>query len=316
MADYSLKDNDKNFLIRFWIYQKERFPFFQHGILITAFAFSAAAYSRLCRDSISFIPLSTFIVGAFTAIGFFFLLRLFDEFKDYEDDARYRPYRAVPRGLISFKELKLMVLVVIGLIVIVNGIILPKMLPAIAICFVYLGLMTKEFFVPEWLKKHPMIYMASHMMIMPLIDLYTTGLDWMNEGISPPHGVEVFLIVSFFNGIVIEVGRKIRAPQDEEEGVETYSALYGTTRAALIWIAALVVTALCAVIACSLNSYSSISIIILSIVFPLTLLPAILYLKNVSTKSSKRIELAAGVWTIGMYLIVGATPLIVNQVLS
>jgi 4-hydroxybenzoate polyprenyltransferase len=36
-----------------------------------------------------------------------------------------------------------------------------------------------------------------------------------------------FFWVSFFNGTVLEIGRKIRAPQDEEAGVETYSFLWG-----------------------------------------------------------------------------------------
>ena len=36
---------------------------------------------------------------------FFLQLRIADEFKDYEDDARYRPYRPVPRGLVSLREL-------------------------------------------------------------------------------------------------------------------------------------------------------------------------------------------------------------------
>ena len=32
-------------------------------------------------------------------------LRLADEFKDFEEDSRYRPYRPVPRGLVSLRDL-------------------------------------------------------------------------------------------------------------------------------------------------------------------------------------------------------------------
>ena len=38
----------------------------------------------------------------------------------------------------------------------------------------------------------------------------------------PPHGLFWFLLVSYFNGLVVEIGRKTRAPADEEHGVETY----------------------------------------------------------------------------------------------
>ena len=51
-----------------------------------------------------------------------------------------------------------------------------------------------------------------------------------------------FLLASFTNGIVLEMGRKIRAPADEEHGVETYSALYGPARAVLAWVAIIGVT--------------------------------------------------------------------------
>ena len=52
-------------------------------------------------------------VGVATSFGLFFLLRLFDEFKDAEDDAKYRPYRAVPRGLVTFGELRGLILIFI-----------------------------------------------------------------------------------------------------------------------------------------------------------------------------------------------------------
>ena len=40
-----------------------------------------------------------------TAFLFFLQLRIADEFKDFEEDSRYRPYRPVPRGLVRLREL-------------------------------------------------------------------------------------------------------------------------------------------------------------------------------------------------------------------
>ena len=59
-------------------------------------------------------------------------------------------------------------------------------------------------------------------------------------------GLGWFLAASFFNGIVIEVGRKVRAPQDEEPGVLTYSVAWGRPRALAVWLGAMAVTAACA----------------------------------------------------------------------
>ena len=66
----------------------------------------------------------------------------------------------------------------------------------------------------DWLKRRPVTYMVTHMAIMPLIDLYATGCDWLthsSHGLRPPEGLLWFLLVSLFNGFVIEIGRKLRA---------------------------------------------------------------------------------------------------------
>jgi 4-hydroxybenzoate polyprenyltransferase len=308
----TIKENSRPFLIRFWQYQKERFPFVQHGLLITVFTFSAASYSRMCRGDAGFIPLPRFIAGAVTAIFIFLLLRICDEFKDFEDDSKYRPYRAVPRGLITLKELAFLGAGILLFQLVLNALYMPEMIIPFLIVIVYMALMTKEFFVPQWLKGHPMIYMFSHMVIMPLIDGYTTGLDWLAAVKLPPHGVEIFLIVSFFNGIVIEVGRKIRALQSEETGVETYSALYGPVKATLLWFASILVTYITAIIACTFTGFGIEGFILLTIVFIGCSIPGILYIKTRKQSHAKGIENAAGLWTIGMYLIVGATPMIIH----
>jgi 4-hydroxybenzoate polyprenyltransferase len=110
-----------------------------------------------------------------------------------------------------------------------------------------MGLMSQEFFRRDWLKAHPLTYLWSHMLIVPLIDLYTTACDWLAVGAEISHtGLLWFLVTSFFNGVVIELGRKIRAPQAEEAGVETYSALWGRRRAVMVWLGALLLTAVSA----------------------------------------------------------------------
>ena len=48
---------------------------------------------------------------------------------------------------------------------------------------------------------------------------------------------------------MIEIGRKIRAPADEEVGVNTYSAIWGPRVASLVWLAAMLTTGICATLA-------------------------------------------------------------------
>ncbi len=89
-----------------WItYQRERFPLLAHGPLVAAFSVSAVCFSRLVRGEPGLPPPASLVVAFVTALIFFLQLRIADEFKDFEDDARYRPYRPVPRGLVTLREL-------------------------------------------------------------------------------------------------------------------------------------------------------------------------------------------------------------------
>src|SRR6478735_7095324 len=56
-------ENEAPFLKRFYKYQKERFPFLAHGLLIASFSFSAIAYSRICRNAPGFIELKNYLAG-------------------------------------------------------------------------------------------------------------------------------------------------------------------------------------------------------------------------------------------------------------
>lgn len=298
-------ENSKSFLKRFWIYQRERFPVFQHGILIIAFTFSSINYSLNARAGNGVPDLSVWITGGITSFLFFFLLRLFDEFKDAEEDARYRPYRPVPRGLISFGELKIMILVSLFIILVLNGLFAVRMLPIIAIVLVYLALMTKEFFVSDWLKAHPVIYMVSHMFIMPLFDLYTTGLDWHLQNQEPSRFLLLFLIISFFNGMVIETGRKIRSADIEEPGVETYSRIWGEKKSVLVWSIILTSVFIFSLGCMFFLSYSLLEISLLLLMYMLSLFFGYRFYQHANAANSKSIETLSGIWTLSMYLLLG-----------
>lgn len=307
-----VKANNASFLKRFYLYQKERFPIAGYAILVGAFSFSAISYSRICRGAAGFVDWKTFFIGIFTTISLFLLVRIFDEFKDAKDDAQYRKDLPVPRGLISLRELGILGAVLIVLQIVVNLIFFPKMLIIYFIIIAYLSLMGKEFFIGEWLKKHQFWYVVSHMFIIPLIDIYASGLDWLLAGVSAPSGLLFFFAVSYMNGIVLEIGRKIRVPEKEAHGVLTYTSMLGTNGAVIYWITVLFVTLSLSVAASVFAGYGLTAFIVLGSVFVLCASPAILFLMCKTHKRSKLIEYASAAWTIAMYLTLGGGPMISN----
>jgi 4-hydroxybenzoate polyprenyltransferase len=296
---------------RWWVYQRERFPVFAHGPLVLAFSSSAVCFSAMLRGRDRFPDWPSFAVAFVTCLVFFFELRIADEFKDFEEDSRYRPYRPVPRGLVQLRELG-WVWVGAGLLQLALALWLaPWLVLVLLLAWTYLALMSVEFCARHWLKARPITYLWTHMLILPLVDLYATACDWVVAGQrSPPPGLFWFLAASFFNGIVIEVGRKIRAPADEETGVQTYSVLWGRRVAVGAWLAMMAVTAVCAGRAARRIHFVGPVVAAMGAVFLLALIASVGFLRQERSGSGKRFELLAGLWTLVLYLSLGLIPLL------
>ena len=298
---------------RWWIYQRERFPIAAHGPLILAFSASAVSYSALLRPGSAHPAIVSFVVAVIVSLGSFFLLRIADEFKDAEEDAKFRPYRPVPRGLVRLRELGW-----IGLGVAILQFVLAlrigwPLVGLLAVTWCYFALMTEEFFARRWLKARPVVYLFSHMLIMPLVDWFATGCDWVHAGMGMPTGLFWFLAASFCNGIVIELGRKIRAPAQEETGVETYSFLWGSRNAVVAWLLAMAATLVCALVAAHRIQFINPVAITLGGLWAGAVLLGIRFINSLAAKLAKRIELYSGIWTLVLYLSLGVVPLWIKE---
>jgi len=291
-------------------YQAERFPLASYVPLIATFTFSSIAYSRLSRGAPRFVPLERFVIGTLTALVFFFLLRVLDEHKDRDVDRRFRPELPVPRGLVTLGELRGVATVAMVVVLALNLWIAPRLLLAFLAFAVWAALMTREFFVRDWLRAHPAAYLISHMFIMPMIDAYTTGLDWLVERAPAPHGLLFFLAVTFLNGTLIEIGRKIRPPQEEREGVDTYTQAWGLRAAPVVWLTVLAITLVTAWLAARATGAGALTALALIVLGLAAAFPAMQFLRTTSTAWAKRLETASGLWPLATYLLLGGGPFV------
>lgn len=294
---------------RWYIYQKERFPVLMYIPMILAFSFSAVSYSFLLRGG-RFNPWAV-VVSFITSFTFFMLLRIADEHKDYEEDCAYRPYRAVPRGLVTLKELYRIGVGLILLQLVCALLLNPYLLPLLAVLWLYYASMTKEFFAPQWLKRHMFVYMFSHMLIMPLLDMYAAACDFLpTQGYGFIVSMIWFVLSSFFDGIVVELCRKLRAPEDEEEGVQTYSVMWGRPRSVAVVLLSMTLSVISTGMATSRIGGFYVAVPTLSVVAVLCAAPLFRYLKKPTGKNAGILELMSGIWTIADYTCLGVLPLI------
>lgn len=298
---------------RAWIYQAERFPLLRTSILLVVF--TAASISVSAHLSGRTLPGAwSFIVAAVVALIIFFQMRASDEVKDHEEDCRYRPERPVPRGLVSLRSVVAVALLLALPAVLVALSITPWLLLVLALVWIWLALMSVEFFASAWLKARPFAYLVSHMLIMPLIDLFVTATEWLPHAPWPPNGLWLFLALSFFNGCVLEIGRKVWAPENEREGVETYSRLLGFRGAALLWIAA-AATALGWLIAVGFAVGAPLLVSVVGVAaFVVVTAIALRFRTTPTPRGQKLIDALAGLWVLVCYAAAGFAPLLSEAV--
>ena len=335
----SIIQNIKNFKI----YLNERFPLGKNSIFVLIFTLSGYIYTGLLYNSKIInqifskeikVPMPWHkIVALFIIIFMFFLqLRITDEFKDYEEDLKYRAYRPVQRGVVTLKALGKIGIATVIIQIILAYVIDFKIIYFMIIVWFYMFLMAKEFFIKEWLTKRILIYALSHVVIMIFITLVIVdatqcivldeaenifkfvALQWYR------HNIDIALIplftLNYLNGIVLEIGRKTRRADEEEYGVQTYSKLWGKKKAAVILSLLFAVEYFLVILGLSYTyeKYFLFSGLVLLIILIISIYFMIKFLKK--DLSGKIVESVSGLWIVFSSMGLGLLPYFVFSLIK
>ena len=338
----SIIQNIKNFKI----YLNERFPLGKNSFFVLIFTLSGYIYTELLYNSkiiksilskevnrvpllwdkeIDKVPIIWYkLFPLFIIIFmFFFQLRITDEFKDYEEDLKYRPYRPVQRGIISLKALGKIGISTVIIQIILAHVINPKLIYFMLLVWIYMFLMTKEFFIKNWLTERILIYALSHVVIMIFITLVIVkGTGYILEShfletlylSVEKYGKNIFIgliplfALNYLNGIVLEIGRKTRRADEEEYGVQTYSKLWGKKKAAVILSLLFAVEYFLVILGLSYTyeKYFLFSGLVLLIILIISIYFMIKFLKK--DLSGKIVESVSGLWIVFSSMGLGLLP--------
>jgi hypothetical protein len=184
--------------------------------------------------------------------AYFLMLRVFDEHKDYERDAFTHPNRVLQRGLVTLDHLKVVCAAAVGLQLGTSLLEDGGFGPVTLWWAITLGwslLMLEEFFVGAWLERRLVLYAISHLLSLPLAALWMAQMGAGDRGL--PGDVVWLALAAFLLGAAFEVGRKLKAPDDERPRVDSYTKALGVGGAATALAVALIAcaAALCALLA-------------------------------------------------------------------
>lgn len=217
-------------LKRLHIYFKEMYPLIPR-LFVGLIMFFEIYFIILLNSSVTKfnIGIQEFI-GSFTVFAFFLMLRIADDFKDYELDCKLFKERPLPSGRVKKKDLALCLTVTVTITAALNIIFMNNII-FFAALFLYGALMSVWFFQKNKIQKSLPLALITHNPVQMVINIYIISFTCIKYGL-PAFSLTTVLsaFTLYFPLLLWEISRKIKAPSQETEYV-TYSKLFGYKRA-------------------------------------------------------------------------------------
>jgi 4-hydroxybenzoate polyprenyltransferase len=168
-------------------------------------------------------------VAGYTIFAFLLSLRVADDFKDYQVDLRLFPTRPLPSGRVTKRELLVLLAVVDGIGIAANVLLVGNHL-FFAILVGYGLLMSFWFFQKYRIQRSLPLALITHNPVQLVMNLYVISFACRRYDIDLlTVNNALILCTLYFPGLIWEIARKVRAPEDETE-YTTYSKLFGVRK--------------------------------------------------------------------------------------
>ena len=227
MSNQTLTKNSP-FLSRFLGWMNERFPPATAIAFLLVFLLPHLYAQHLIGQEALEIGMPQ-MLGYLACWFFYLMLRVFDEHKDYELDCQNHPNRVLQRGIITLTDLKKVGALGICIQLSVSLYLDEGIGPITQIWFITIGwslLMAKEFFIGAWLEKRLLLYAISHMLVIPIAFVWYMTMA-AHDAPLPMQPTLWIVTLGFFTSFAGEVSRKIKAPQDERDSIDSYTKVLG-----------------------------------------------------------------------------------------
>jgi len=225
---------------RWWVFIRQRFEPVSHLAMIVAlFLAHYGAFAAGWVGKVHSVPLPLLFLAGLSTLAFFFKLRLYDELKDQEEDARVYPDRPLVIGILQPRQMKAGIAVCFAVELTAMGVIGAGALAGMAIAIAYSMLMYREFFLRGFLRARLTTYAVMHTVVTVLLTLTLfaafTGQDpWELDGRAWRFALGSWCLFNLF-----EFGRKTFTTEEERNEVNSYSKVWTRWGAvALAWIMA------------------------------------------------------------------------------
>ena len=198
---------------RLKIYFKEMFPIANFlGGLLLAISFLLLLH-KFHGKTFHFDKLT--ILCALSTMFFILLIRLMDEFKDYEDDLVNYPDRPLPSGRVKLEDIRVLYYTVIVILIGLH-ITVPKLAMAGLVVFIFSLLMLKWFFMEKAIRASLPLALLSH---HPIVYLYIGYIYVAYTLIDPDHNINSLLSKSISISFLLSRSSFIEAIKSSDSSI-------------------------------------------------------------------------------------------------
>lgn len=291
------------FFSRMRSYLSEMFPLPRHLFLSILIYLSVACFgTRLIGSQLQLFSTHT-AVGIGSVFGLLLMLRLMDELKDYDVDAKLFPDRPICTGMVRASDIRT------GLALVTIALLSANLFAgagfwSACVLVGFAFLMFRHFFCRDLLRASLPLTLITHQPIFLLLLLHCLTVlsdeqqrpwcDWDWRIMSP------YLLLLWMPFLGWEISRKIRSPYDETEYV-TYSRLFGLRRATCFALFVESIPLLAAIYLDHALQPSRLYVLVMALVYLAYVSACVRFLRN-TRRSAKPLKGVAELYVLGVLM--------------
>ncbi len=231
-------------------------------------------------------------------------IRIFDEHKDYDKDLLAYPERVLSKGLITLKDLRILLYITVGLEI---GFSLYLGMTQSVLWLIIMAwslLMFVEFFVPEFLNRRMGLYLLTHQLIVPLVLIYGFSICYDLSAVNSGDSLSILLFLSgsMCATITYEIARKTWSSDRENENADSYTKVWGIGKSIIVNQLNAIISGVCFVLIYFSFNISIVYSVIVALLNLIFLVTGILFFKDPVNKKSKLVEAGGTLFVLGIFV--------------
>ena len=214
---------------KFYLYQEERFPIVFLVLSIFPVILSSAAIVMQDRPN-----LLQLLLAFIASLSYFFHIRVIDDYRDFQHDNLYHKNRPIQAGIISLMDLKRIDSIMVVIFLLISIFSNPYSLGLAVFLLIYTYFAKNDFFAKLKIRKYFYIYNAINFLQMVILQIYIYAFFSKSFYFNTPITMHFLFIIT--GTLIFEFLRKIKTPESEGEGKDTYSWHMGFGKSTMVYL--------------------------------------------------------------------------------